>query len=581
MYNINKSPEKINKIMQEAKQYYQSYDHEKAGSIVKELLPFVHYLTTKEKHQIANYLWHTDLKEQALMLFSVEDITEKYMGKVLKHFDAWKRSHYAAYSTPMSIQICKIAAKYIQEYDTSDHIFCTKAGLLCNLHEQWDNAIAIFRVALQITSRSNVDIFISQMLLNNVAMSSLFGGKDGSAFSLAATLNALSEIPKYMLNPAGNGPPYSGEYLQSLQNFPNETIYKASDRFNLVINRPPPEDSGLSFPHFTEFEDRDINLLEFSNIQQEHMALFRLANNHFILYDAAVYLLSESYAKALVESRKTSIRYVAGKIEHGVYVAAFTHNYYHWIIEAMAKLVHLIDIGYFKRYPQAVLAVINESDTPFIQESLKLIKFPAENTKVVNTNAMIEFKKLHIPVSVPWSNPKLTIANPSQLHVPNPYLIQRLNQLYNPNPLPLEKRRKIIYLPRPDTENRKSTFDPLLIPQLKELFKDDLVIFPSSPPDLMTQMAIFREARIIFGPHGAAFSNIIFAAPNQTAVIVFPVGTIYFDHPFSHLATSLGMYFWTLPTVSSPYQLDYPSSPEIVEDIIRAVVAASKFMDSL
>ena len=66
---------------------------------------------------------------------------------------------------------------------------------------------------------------------------------------------------------------------------------------------------------------------------------------------------------------------------------------------------------------------------------------------------------------------------------------------------------------------------------------------------------IFRTAQVIFGPHGAGLSNMIFA-PQNASVLEFSMKP-HCNRCFGFMAMALGMDYWLVPQVSCFYHLRY------------------------
>ena len=576
--------ELLNNMIQNATKTFHAKKYEEAAQIVQQIVSNHSLNMTPEvKHQLGIYLLHSTRNREALPLIDVEKLNEHQLHDLVWLFQAvWDtrlaNTEVVDMGRPAE-QICRLLKRYVSETNQTVAVMHC-AGFYCYRYEMATEAVACYEKAMATVGNATleqVSLFEQYRAFSGMTKIQT-GDPSGDNDVLTACKNLLSRIPKHHLNPQGKDT-YEIQYLDRMTGFPNTTIYRKSVANKLLINPLIPPNSALGFPQITQLEDRDVQLVEISDVFQVVFGVFWRKNNDFIVYDSGHYGAVEVFTnKAAIPHNLSAMP--LNTLEDAVFTCAHFRNYYHWLVEGLARLVYLLDTGFFENNPKAVVPIF---DMPFVTQSLALINFPPGKIKTIKfiPNALTFYRRLHVPAFVPWDSPDLLLLNPSQMHLPPPHLIRLLNKYLNPKPLPLELRRKIVYVGRTEANARKTLFDSRLIPELKKLFGDDLIVFPDPAPSVSKQREIFSTARIIVGPHGAGLSNIIFAAPNQTAVIVFPVKTIQFDPPFANLAASLGMYFWTLPAVTSHYATDYQNSEESVAAILQAVLQVSSFMNNL
>lgn len=126
--------------------------------------------------------------------------------------------------------------------------------------------------------------------------------------------------------------------------------------------------------------------------------------------------------------------------------------------------------------------------------------------------------------------------------------------------VPVVQRRKIVYLQRnANARNggRRISNEAELIEVLKHQTRTrgladgqsvelELVVFDSSQlPTVADNIAFFRDAAVIIGPHGGAFYNMMYC-PRGTVVVEFlPRRTVFFL--FAQMSSMLGHEHWYLP----------------------------------
>ena len=71
---------------------------------------------------------------------------------------------------------------------------------------------------------------------------------------------------------------------------------------------------------------------------------------------------------------------------------------------------------------------------------------------------------------------------------------------------------------------------------------------------LQAQMAVFRGARVILGPHGAGLTNMLLA--RNASVIEFPLDP-HVDRNMGYMAAALGLDYWLVPEVAAFYYQPY------------------------
>ena len=520
-------------------------------------------------------MWDAKFFEEAMQLFA-EALQEQPQNEAFfEHLmGVWTESKHHVLSWSLRETVCKTLKPYtsvagMNRFDTAR--FCFRHGFPKDATEIYHSIIADMEAGLI------DDIKDINSLKHNKGLAKIFDGDDAGIAEIESVFrDVLSTIPKDLLSPTGSSPPYTVYLVNRLLDFFPYEIFVPKQDVVYSINHPPPKDSGLAVAKLHTFSDKSGLLFEFKDIYQVEYGVYRTPNNDFIIYDVGIFGTLTSYTSSVLNHTPVS---KVVEIDTGLFLAAWSKNYYHWLIEGMSRLVYAMNNGYFDRFPGAVIT-LPAKEPAFITQSLNMISFPLHRRKGVNfPSEQAHYKRLHIPVSGVWDDlPPFTSSVHNQL--PSRSLIQNLNKFLTPHPKPLSQRTQIIYISRKD-EHRNTYFDDSLIPRLKTLFGNKLEILTTPIPTVQMQREMFQRARIVIGAHGAGLANIIFAAPNKTAIIEFPMDSDHHNLYFSHVAASLDMYYWQLPALVNTYYTNYENKPAFVDAIIKAATATAAFMEAL
>lgn len=193
-------------------------------------------------------------------------------------------------------------------------------------------------------------------------------------------------------------------------------------------------------------------------------------------------------------------------------------NHYHAIIE------HLPIYNYVaNRFPDwSYYKIVNGSDTP-------------ENNyngfKPIQKDTLYLFKEGIYTMVLPRTKvPSLFDTYRPPDEILKEYRDVMLKE-YAPTNRPTD--RPIVYLQREGP--RQLDYDEDLIKRLKELYPS-LVVFTGEEKD--GQADIFLNAKLIFGPHGAGFANMLYV---PTDCIIYEIGMNVEDNFFGSLATTFNL----------------------------------------
>lgn len=193
----------------------------------------------------------------------------------------------------------------------------------------------------------------------------------------------------------------------------------------------------------------------------------------------------------------------------------FTFNYYHFLLEIIAKTEFLNEIPNSKNIPIVMDSVIKKNknlheiakiftknrDILFL-DSKKLYKIP-EIWHITSPNYTIPNVRLNNKFK-----PEYTKINPNSIK----YLRSTLLSKFNINSNKLLKYDKV-FIRRKSKSRQYNEEEILLIAEkygFQGIYFEDL--------NIHEQMYIFQESKYIIGPSGAAWTNLIYASPKTKAL---------------------------------------------------------------
>lgn len=242
-------------------------------------------------------------------------------------------------------------------------------------------------------------------------------------------------------------------------------------------------------------------------------------------------------------------------------VQRYGHMYYHFLIEALPRVVMLQEAGaltlttklltWGQSYEAAWLGALGVSKD-------QMVTFDPEAIYCADV--------LLIPTPVPRITP------------PKEALLSVRSAL-GVSTLPADERDLIVYVSRAAEPTRRVANESSLLRSISTAFPQyPLVVFNGSmaPQDAID---LFQRARVVIGPHGAGLSHILFSAPG-TAVVEF----IFMADPplmFWHTASALDQEYWALPVPQSYYMQPEMAVPQgEVMDILTAILGPTPAIDA-
>jgi len=223
-------------------------------------------------------------------------------------------------------------------------------------------------------------------------------------------------------------------------------------------------------------------------------------------------------------------------MEEGILLSMpFYHNFYHWLIEILPRLIS------YDRYPSLhhVPLIVPSSAPGFVAETLRLTGYLSKT--VFLENGTYRFKKLHM------------LSKLSSIFEVSPDAIAWLNDKFK-NVATSRVTPKKVYIARSDAKIRFVSNEPQLTEVLTDFGFETMAMSGLSFPD---QINLFRNAEYIIGPHGAAFANLAFAKQGATLIEFFSRG--HYAPCFNRIAGSRGLKYGFLvgdPTRIGGFEID-------------------------
>lgn len=178
-----------------------------------------------------------------------------------------------------------------------------------------------------------------------------------------------------------------------------------------------------------------------------------------------------------------------------------SENWYHWLLQVIPRLIILeeSEIQYDRIY-------INNLKYPWQMDSLNAVlnhlKIPDDKLLIINGDIIVQASQLIVP-SVPFIP-----CNQVDSKLPN-WLTQKLRTIFlGPNFSKVQMCNRI-YISRANAGCRRIKNEETLCGELKKLGFEILCLESLSPFD---QAKAFNNAKVIVGPHGSGFANLIFAS---------------------------------------------------------------------
>ncbi|MBC2601094.1 glycosyltransferase family 61 protein [Puniceicoccus vermicola] len=229
-----------------------------------------------------------------------------------------------------------------------------------------------------------------------------------------------------------------------------------------------------------------------------HKLLFDVSNQMSVRRDFAKVQFHQAFQRNIFPP----IRRVQGRV--AVLVTAAGGNYFHWLTEALPRL-RLLEIaeGGIDRIDSFV---VNQGAS-FIGESLDLLGVPLSRRIDTDWNTHLKADELLVP-----SLPGVTLNPPR-------WACSFLQERMLPHGAPSGKGPRI-YIRRGQTNRRFVRNEEEILAVLEDF---GFVSVDPGEFDLKEQIAIFRDAEVIVGSHGAALANLLWCGSGTKVLELLPL----------------------------------------------------------
>jgi len=209
--------------------------------------------------------------------------------------------------------------------------------------------------------------------------------------------------------------------------------------------------------------------------------------------------------------------------------------YYHWLLDALPRLSVLEQFDSLKSVP----LVVPESLTGFQRDSLALAGIPPDRLAGFGGNCW-KVDRLFFPQLLsPTGNPA-------------PMAVSWLRNRFQSSMVAEPTVRKRLYVSRRDAPKRRVLNEDAVIDFL--LGRGFEIVCPGNL-SFSEQIALFSQAGIVVGPHGAGMTNMVFAPADATLIEFF--GDSYINGCYWALTNLRGQThaFLTAPTPTMDYEV--------------------------
>lgn len=298
------------------------------------------------------------------------------------------------------------------------------------------------------------------------------------------------------------------------------------------------------------YSEKDTYVIELHNV---------MLHNYFVYDSKFVYAGEKAFTKY---SNRGILNPGQRSIRQAIFPLHYTNvdNYYHWNTENLVRYLEFKEYAYAIGFRGTVNVVIPEQCSSFIQESLDflgvttILRTDPTYAHACNTVYLIDYKAVDT-----HANDVLHIYSPS---------IRGLRLLSNTlrSKLPMEVPTKIVYARR-KSGPRSVQNDAYLIDKLTKEFNDKFVVFEEGT--FLEQATLFSKAKIVFGPHGAGLTNMLFC-PKTAHVLEFQLDPIS-NRCFEYMSNALGLKYTGMNECMAYYYEKYTPTNEQMDTIVQRI----------
>lgn len=253
----------------------------------------------------------------------------------------------------------------------------------------------------------------------------------------------------------------------------------------------------------------------------------------------------------------SDVKKIKGKVAH-LSLSSLENNYFHWQIECLGRLYLIKKSGITPDY------YIVSNHTHFQKQFLELLGIAEDKIIPANNRQLIQADELIEPSLI---NNWEYINFRGWKHYQKKYLPSWIGNLYREEILPKIQNTepKNIYISRQNAKYRKIINEDELIKILKEY---NFTIVNLDEMNVIEQIALFKNAQIVIGIHGAGLANLLFCSQNVRVLELFP--QFYHDLSYRILCKALNIKHECLigktgQTNVPPYQENVWIDPEKIQ----------------
>jgi Glycosyltransferase 61 len=218
-------------------------------------------------------------------------------------------------------------------------------------------------------------------------------------------------------------------------------------------------------------------------------------------------------------------------------------TYFHWMLEVAPKFLLLEAAGGWGRYDRVIVPPLTKG---FQHEVLDCFGVPKSLLDERNTRRLVEAEELVVPV-LPAPHNRVPAWLPREMAA----------RLRKEAPSPPSA---LIYISRRDSPARQVENEDEVIACLEPY---GFQIVTLSGMSVAAQAALFGSARVVAGPHGAGFANLLFCNPGAAVLEFF--SPLYVNFCYWTLARGAGLsYFYMLgegPKIPDSVEPSFGSVP--------------------
>lgn len=293
-----------------------------------------------------------------------------------------------------------------------------------------------------------------------------------------------------------------------------------------------------------EYTEKDMYILELKDV----------CIQGYSIYDAEhVYAGEKGYTKLPIPipSSSSSLRIPTPILS---LLQTNVANYYHWMAES---LVHYMEV---RDYVPDIEVAIPTQCPSFVRDSLAFLGI--NRIREVDVQKTYECSTLY---KVDYTANDGHADNVFHIYSPS---LRGLRMLRNSLQSKLVSTipTKLVYVRRA-RGIRSVEHDAYLIDRLRETYKDDFVVFEHGT--FQEQSALFSSAKMIFGPHGAGLTNMLFC-PEGTTILELQLSPNC-NTCFEYMANALGFPYIGHNGCTSYYYGMYTPTEQDLEALFHCI----------